>query len=152
MKRAWFTYGWTAVVLAALVAGLYLSGSPKHARAEKYDQQRLQDLQQITFAVSEYARQNTTLPPDLSELKRYLDRPDSSFYLARLKDPRSSADYEYRPSTSSTYELCATFETDNRLTTKTEPLGWPELAFWQHGLGRTCFTLNTRKHEKVGAD
>lgn len=136
-----------AVIVVTLVvvgAGLYVSGSPMQARRERFDTQRLNDLQQISYAVDSFTLAKQRLPADLDELRKGVNAPTSSYYLGSTKDPNTGIDYEYHPKDStSNYEVCATFETNTQNTQNKAPYNtYPLYApLWQHAATHTCFTL-----------
>lgn len=53
------------VMLGAIVAGLYVLGSPGHQRDLRLDQRRVDDLAVLSRAIDGYAKLHTTLPADL---------------------------------------------------------------------------------------
>ena len=129
-------------VVSAIVAGLWTVGSPSQERARQYDQQRMNELQQIANAIDQYWSRTGLLPADLNVL---VSRRD--YYLPSLVDPRTGRPYESRVAGEKTFELCAVFATvvaeDPRLP---KPYVEPYLQrFWQHGVGRTCFSLEPQK-------
>jgi hypothetical protein len=120
-------------VLAVMVAGLVLSGSPRAERLRQLDAQRVDALQSITGYVQSYHALRHHLPDSLAML---LDVPIAANALA-LRDPASGEPYGYRMLDSLAYELCAEFQTDgarggSRL---------PSADFWRHGPGRKCFRI-----------
>ena len=121
---------WTIVVLAvvaALVAGLRIVGSPAAQRIRRLDERRVRDLQSIAYAVDAYWKQTKTLPGSLDELT------PSPRVAIQTRDPVSNASYVYRTMTADTYELCAEFEGDAGTGNPT--------TFWSHPAGRHCFRL-----------
>lgn len=140
------------IIIAAVVTvvgiGLYVAGSPSRERDRRFDEQRLNALQQISSTVQYYFERNNTLPQNLNELKT---RPEYS--LPQLTDPKTGEPYEYRVSGVNTYELCATFdlpsmENDPRYP---KPLSEPYYGnplgqeFWRHEAGLKCFTFDLTK-------
>lgn len=140
MKRSLFLYACLAIGVVAIGTGLYLSGSPMQARAKRYDQQRTNDLQQITYAIDQYWTSRLKLPANLEEL--FASR--EQYYLPSIRDPRTTTVYEYKHlplAGTGHYELCATFETDTD-SGNSAGLSRPmEPPFWQHTVGRVCFPL-----------
>jgi type II secretory pathway pseudopilin PulG len=136
-----------AVIIVTFIvvgAGLYVSGSPMQARRERFDTQRLNDLQQISYAVDSFSMTKQRLPADLEELRKGVNTPTSSYYLGSTKDPKTNTDYEYRLKDSAgNYELCATFETDMKNTQNNSPYNTYPLSapIWQHTATHTCFQL-----------
>lgn len=129
-----------AVILAVavvVVIGLVLSGSPQLERARRLDSQRIQDLEQLSYAVDNFWNFNKKLPATLDQL------PKGGGFPASIVDPKTQTPYEYRVVTATTYELCAIFETaDNSQIQPAPPYPVAEYRNWQHDIGRTCFRLN----------
>lgn len=122
------------VVLAAIIAGLFVIGGPGEARLERLDTERTEDLRRIERAVDEVWRRTETLPPSLDSLPA-ANRltPDD------LIDPTTGALYDYRVLSDSTYELCATFD----LANDDAPAPFTESDVTPgHDAGRHCFTLH----------
>lgn len=142
------------VILIAIVAGLYVSGSPATRRRYALDERRVNSLSQIIYAIDNYAQTRGALPTNLETLAQ-----QQPYLVTEIRDPASGAMYEYRAvdyawvdglSTTSTYELCATFDLP---TSKDEVLHRPTpailpdggvLTTWDHPAGRTCFPLRAR--------
>ena len=125
----------SAVVIGAIVWGVAVVGTPRTARLQRFDQQRVQDLQTIFREVQALCHD-----PDIKDrLKRPLPATlDELALLARterinLTDPETSQRYEYTVTGQTTYELCATFslQRDSDLQ-----------VFWNHPTGRYCFTVD----------
>lgn len=123
------------VVVAAVVWGAVLVGSPGTARLQRFDQQRLNDLQTIYREV-----QSLCQDPDIKdELKRTLPATlDELAVLARserinLTDPETGQRYDYTVKDAVTYELCATFSSERDSDVE---------VFWNHPSGRHCFTVD----------
>jgi len=121
---------WTVVVLgvlAVIVVGLRIVGSPAAQRVRRLDERRVSDLQTIAYAVDAYWMQNQTLPRSVDELT------PATRVTIQARDPVQSVPYVYRAGDGNRYELCATFEGDT--TAETPP------AFWRHPTGQHCFQL-----------
>ena len=123
------------VVVGAVVWGAVLVGSPETARLQRFDLQRLRDLQTISREV-----QSLCQDPDIKdELKRVLpDSLDELAALARsqrisLTDPETGQHYVYTVKDGTTYELCATFSLERDSDVD---------VFWNHASGRYCFTVD----------
>jgi hypothetical protein len=118
-------------VVAAVVVGVVVLGSPGVAREKKLDAVRVADLAAIEGLISSYARQHKSLPPDLAALNR------EPGYLVPRKDPESAMPYEYEILGEDTYRLCAQFR-------KPSSRDLPENVYslentWVHGAGQQCF-------------
>ncbi len=130
-----FSVALSMVVVVAVVWGVVLVGSPGTARLQRFDQQRLEDLQTIFREV-----QSLWQDPDIKdELKRALpDTLDELAALARserinLTDPETGQRYVYTVKDGTTYELCATFSLERDSDVE---------VFWNHPPGNHCFTVD----------
>ena len=124
------------VVLAAIVGSFIVIGSPTTARLTKFDERRVQDLQNIQSQVIYYWQQKASLPASLVALNDPL--------LGNIvpTDPENMSSYEYKVLTDKSFELCATFALENKSVPQMgKPIMVGEMSDnWQHGVGRTCFT------------
>ncbi len=91
-------YGVILVTLATISGGFMVADSPKVAREKKMDAERVAHLDQLSYTLEDFYRQNEGLPEHLSE-KRF----------AQFVDPENKQPYEYRKIEKNSYELCATF-------------------------------------------
>lgn len=123
------------VVLLTVVWGVMIVGSPKTARTQRFDAQRLGDLRTISREI-----QSLCHDPDMKDkLKRPL--PTTLKQLAtlarteriKLTDPETGKEYGYRLKDERTYELCATFS-----LTRDSDVD----VFWNHEPGERCFTID----------
>lgn len=139
-----FVIGTIVVVLAAVVLGFFLIGSPTQRRAARFDERRTQDLQSLQYEVVNYWQQKEKLPLSLDDLQD----PIRGFIVPR--DPETNTLYEYQATSSLAFELCATFTTEAQasspqgmLPRRASPYPYAEKLYtenWQHGVGKTCFT------------
>lgn len=118
-----------ALVVAAIVAGLVIVGSPSNERARRLDEQRVRALQALTRAVDEYWRVRGRLPASLGEL---VNEPRIN---ADTKDPLTAQEYVYQTRSQRTYRLCADFD-------RPSEDGRVDSPFWKHPAGRRCFDLD----------
>ncbi|MBI4138838.1 hypothetical protein HY479_01670 [Candidatus Uhrbacteria bacterium] len=123
-------------VASAVIAGFLTSGSPSSERARRLDQQRLSDLQQISFSVDTYWSLYKRLPENIDALQR-----ERNVYLGNVMDPETGDAYGYRAVATSTYELCAAFATDNTAEMPKPAYAPPGQKFWDHSSGPKCYTL-----------
>ena len=135
-KIAWIA---TALIVASIIFGFSLMGSPANQRALRFDEQRASNLQDIQNAVANYWQQKNVLPKDLDELSV------TGFVVS--KDQETGKAYEYAPTGELSFRLCADFKTvlspeatGGRIQyhysqpgLKTVPQGWA------HGAAHTCF-------------
>jgi hypothetical protein len=135
-----FALAASVVVVAAVAWGFILAGSPAKRRLERFDEQRLRDLQTIVREI-----QSTVLDPAVANPKGKgsLKAPlpttlEEAAKSARgekisLRDPETDEAYRYTVKNDSTYELCATFA---------RPRDENSGVFWNHRAGAHCFTIN----------
>jgi len=139
-ERASKRIGWvvTCIVLATVVSGFFVMGSPQKQRMLRDDEARINDLIYIQSQVTEYYRATASLPENLSEL----DDPLLGNYIPT--DPSTNAPYEYQKTGERSFMLCASFALpmSENPTNARSPWGYSD--DWQHGEGRTCFerTIN----------
>lgn len=132
------------IVIAALIGGFFIVGSPATERSRRFDAERIQHLQTIQNEVVNHWVRKQKVPESLDALK-----DDISGFTAP-RDPETRAAYEYRTTTKLSFELCAVFATDS---TESEKGAYPMAApmyrepyypgmpgdNWRHGTGRACF-------------
>ena len=120
--------GTIAVVVAAVVAGLWSIGSPGEQRLRRFDARRVSDLIQLSQAVYRHHDERHALPANASDLV-------NGRRLSRLPlDPSTEKPYEYRANGERKFELCAVFDRSSG----------PEQAndFWYHDAGRRCYEFD----------
>ena len=117
-----------AAGLLSLGAGLYRLGTPADSRSFEADSQRSDDLRRIALEIHTGWTSRKTLPATLAEIA---DR-------ARPSDPVTKRPYQYAITGTSTYNLCADFQTNNL----TEPETSVPTKFARHPSGRYCFAVD----------
>jgi len=121
----------SAVVVAAVVTGFLVMGSPKDARKAELDKRRIEDLRMLAnFMTPETGRPLR----DSLELNAY--SPDLK---AQVTDPVTQVPYGYRVIDRDHFELCATFDTEVRAQ---DMQMWERE--WAHPKGRHCFRFDAR--------
>lgn len=133
------------VIIATLGTGLYLSGSPAKERLRRLDEQHIQTLQQVTYAIDTFTNTRGRVPTRIDELWE----PSSSLYPEiTLGMTDSIPDFSYRTSATSSYELCASFNlaTEQSSDFGAQPSYVDPTLFqsWNHGAGLTCFPRTVR--------
>ena len=130
----------SVVVLASIILGFILVGSPAQQRKVRFDDQRVSDLSTIQYEITNYYQlKKGALPATLNDLTNTL----SGFTVP--VDPSTGAAYEYAVKEGLTFELCATFEagsisnSSNTLAVPYREYGVNYYGSWTHGVGRTCF-------------
>jgi len=131
---AWISSG---VILASIVAGFFIVGSPAKQRQIRFDQQRVEDLQVIQSQVLNFWQQKAALPDQLAELE-----DDISGWQAPL-DPETDEPYEYQALGDLDFKLCAYFSTQSKVQNMSPKERFSPRGFsgnFEHGIGRECFT------------
>ncbi len=129
----------SAVILASIIYGFFLVGSPATQRARRFDEQRISHLQQIQNEVINYWTRKGVLPAGLDDLK------DTISGFTPPRDPKTSVQYEYLIGGPLTFKLCAVFEMPDTGSGKAGELrvpsaiDYPYQQNWSHDKGRTCF-------------
>ncbi|MFH1509564.1 MAG: DUF5671 domain-containing protein [Candidatus Nealsonbacteria bacterium] len=136
-KFAWVL---SFIVLASIILGFFIIGSPADQRDRRFDEQRVSDLQLLQGQIVNYWDQKDALPQKLEELE------DSISGYSIPKDPEAKESYEYRIVNSLVFELCATFKTSNddfgSVSGAIDPYYYRGISSkqnWEHEEGRTCF-------------
>jgi hypothetical protein len=121
------------LVVGSVAAGLTLIDSPAHARLQKMDEARVQDLQTIMNAVENYQRQYNHMPEGLELLRQ------PGLYPTPPVSDMSGRVYDYSVQDAASYQLCAQFDmaTDEKRANLT-------LDIWKHDAGRFCFHLTVK--------
>lgn len=117
-------------VIAGVLSGFGMLGTPGVQRNVQADMQRVRDLHAITGVLSS----NSVPPADQAEFERRIRGR------ARANDPLTGTAYEYVRNSDTEYELCATFSSDN-LSEQTRRAQ----TFWLHPAGRHCFGVNVKE-------
>ena len=139
------------LVLAAIVSGFLIIGSPSTQRLLRADQQKVGDLQTIQWQVVNYWQQKQKLPAVLTDL----EDPISGFTVPT--DRETGVAYEYRVTSSNAFELCATLnkksiaQPANGSIAKPIMYGGIEGENWQHEEGRQCFerTIDPERYPPI---
>lgn len=137
-----FSWGVIIVVLASLVSGFALAGSPFRQRLVRFDAEKLGDLQSIQAQVVNYWQRKEKLPASLDEL-----RDEISGFVAP-RDRQTGEAYGYAVKGDLSFEFCATFnlagngkDARSRFPYAPEPFGANLSSdVWDHPAGRQCFS------------
>lgn len=126
--------GVSIAAVAVLVLGFLVNGTPASVRAQRFDQMRINDLQQLQYSVTYYFQAKQMLPNTLNDLN------------ATLVDPETKlAVYEYRKIDATKFELCGKFGSDTLSDTAQKNVvpvsnvDGVKGSNWEHGKGRVCF-------------
>ncbi len=122
------------IILASIVWGFSVLGSPATQRLLKYDEQKVNDLMNLKNNIDSYYPSHSSLPDTLEE----------DGYIMGL-DPQTNKPYEYVKTGKLTYNICAVFNKESPAVTQpniyARPIGFPD---WTHPAGHHCFeeTIN----------
>lgn len=144
-----------AVVLASVIAGFFIIGTPAEQRDRRFDERRVNDLQMLQSQIVNYWAQKEVLPQDLSVLE------DSISGFSVPKDPQTETAYEYQVIDALNFELCAAFKTSTKdfgSGYRASPYFYIEYSYgsyqqnWDHEAERTCFerTIDPDLYEETG--
>jgi len=133
-QSAVFGAGATLIVIGAFAVGLGLAGTPSKQRRMEADRKRVDDLRNLGNAINLRLQQspNAALPVTLADLRTG----------ALTTDPETKWSYEYHAKSGTSYELCADFFAQSG--DEGARVGYRS-GFWEHGSGRSCFTLDASK-------
>lgn len=133
---------WLIIIVAiiAIAAGFFIIGSPQKERLRRFDQQKIDNLNEIQNQIVDYWRRTERLPETLAALENEI-----SGYKAP-NDPQSKEPYEYKVKGELIFELCAVFNLTSEeampnilkeriMTLSPLPQNWN----WEHEVGKTCF-------------
>ena len=134
------------LVIAGIVSGFIIVGSPATQRAQRFDDQRINDLTNIQWQITNYWQNTGKLPLTLE----VLNNPVGNYLLPQ--DPDTRAPYEYSMKGTNTFELCANFAlvSQNSRRSNIELQTYPVKPIsvgvngmsdtnWNHAVGRVCF-------------
>ncbi len=142
-------FGVLVVVLASIVGGMTLMGSPMKQRELSIDNQQVMELQQLQSEVLGYWQNTRTLPTDIKALRNdFTNMPP-------LESPDGRPAYEYAATGDLSFELCATFARASVDTSMSyiQSEVFVEGENWDHEAGRACFerTINPALFPPVDA-
>jgi len=124
----------TLVILISVILGFVVIGSPRSQQLQRYDDQKISDLRNIQGQVVNYWQQKKKLPESLVNLK------DSLSYNVVPVDSQTKAQFEYKVTGPTNFELCAVFNKDSQASSPvTRPVYGPQ-DNWAHTVGHYCFT------------
>lgn len=125
------------VVIASIVAGFFLIGSPADQRRARLDERRTNDLSTIQNQVVYYWTNKGMLPKSLKDLNDPING-----YTSPL-DPETGAEYQYSVVSQYTFKLCADFATASppqATDAKAIPVSRDLYSQnWVHAKGNVCF-------------
>ncbi|HEY4484436.1 MAG TPA: DUF5671 domain-containing protein [Candidatus Paceibacterota bacterium] len=138
LKSKFTAWLMSAVVLATIIAGFFLVGTPAQQRAQRFDERRVNDLMVLQNQIISYWQNKDKLPSVLDDLQ-----DDISGFIPPV-DPETQEPYTYKPRNQLTFKLCAVFKTDGKISnnqktpTPIREYG-PYQQNWEHQVGESCF-------------
>jgi hypothetical protein len=120
-------------VVASIVWGFVVIGSPRTQQLFKYDIQKISDLQNLDSQIQSYYYSKNMLPATMTDIT------GMAYYL-NAKDSQTGVDYVYEKVSEVDYKLCAVFNKDSQddVNNKTMYIGGYN-ANWTHPKGQYCF-------------
>ncbi len=124
------------IILSSVVWGFSVIGSPRNQQLLKYDEQKVNDLSNLSYQIESYYLNNQTLPDALGNMM------NGNYYVAPV-DPQNQKPYEYKKVDNLHYELCAEFNKDS--SDKNSMYNTPAIydsrldSQWTHPAGEYCF-------------
>ena len=126
----WLAAAAGLVMLAAVVGGLYVVGSPGEQRRQSLDQRRINDFIYLSGRLELAWVDGHALPSTLKDLT------PGKIPLRQASDPETAAPYEYTALGGDRYRLCAIFAEQSP---SGDAQSVPRMDEWVHPAGRTCF-------------
>lgn len=142
----YFGMGILAMVLAAIVGGMLLIGSPMTQRNMRIDAQQISDLNMLSENIVQFWQRKGTLPSELVDIE------DDLLGISVPKSPEGQPPYVYNVKSDLSFELCASFLTDTTQDAQTDKRGFLTSEMrWQHSIGKTCFsrTIDPKLFPKI---
>jgi hypothetical protein len=123
------------ILLASIVWGFTVLGSPRTQQLLKYDQQKVSDLQNLNNQIMSFYSNKGALPKTIEEMA------NGNYYVNQNIDSQTQKPYEYVKTTDTTYNLCAEFNkaSDDKNARISDIYSYPYNSVWNHPSGRYCF-------------
>ncbi len=150
--------GIAVLAVATILSGFIVIGTPSQARAYRFDEQKVSDLQLIQSDVIQYWQANGTLPTGLDVLGQPLTGNSIPV------DEQTNQPYQYSMTGKLSFKLCATFNAATApyaITQDDLVMPVPEAKAgssytpdsWYHNAGQQCFgrTINTQQYPRIKA-
>ncbi len=129
------------VLIASLIGGFVVSGSPEQVQAQKRDAERLNRVSQLFSEARNSRPMNGAIQPTLPETMddlRVTIYPNSDI----KRDPATGAPFPFKKIDSDTLVICADFEADQANTAHDSRYNYAPYPFPQdirYTIGRNCF-------------
>jgi hypothetical protein len=136
-KLKYFVWPVSGLILAVVITGFFLIGSPQQERTRRFDEERVYNLQSIQSEIVNYWVKKRVLPENLSILENSI-----TGYKVPT-DPQTDNSYEYNIKGLEKFELCAVFGlTSDSINLEPAPVAMTRGDYnqnWQHETGKVCF-------------
>ncbi len=135
------------VIIASIIWGFSVLGSPRTQQLLKHDQQKASDLQYLDSQIRNYYANKGTLPKDMEELS------SGDYYAPNRIDVQTKKPYVYKKTSGTTYNLCADFnKASDDKNALNSPYYYEDVGSWSHPAGTYCFTktINPNIYYKTG--
>lgn len=129
------------VLLASIIAGFFIAGTPSEQRAKRLDDQRVNHLMEIQNYILSFAQTKAALPVDQTAATDWSGQWPV--------DPETQTDYSYTKTSKTTFQVCATFTTalEKDIYNDYYSYSYPEKtkgqlvggSSWLHPTGYYCF-------------
>ena len=147
-RRYSVVIGAAVLAFTAVVSGFFIVGTPQQARLYRFDDQKVQDLQNIQRQVVSYYQQKQKLPTTLAELQ------DPLAYGQLPLDSQSGKSYDFKATDNLIFSVCADFNKASRAGMMSDRGNAPSMPApypmgsvgikgqenWQHSAGHVCFS------------
>lgn len=141
-KRKTATLCASILIVASVVVGFAVIGSPRTQRLVKYDELKISNLQSLVSEVRYYYERNNILPATLAELAQ------NAVYGGMYTDSQSNKPYVYEVVNDKTFKVCAEFNLDSSRDSVAQI--HPELDVWNtYKAGQYCFTQSVSPSPKL---
>ncbi|OHB14425.1 MAG: hypothetical protein A2431_03550 [Candidatus Zambryskibacteria bacterium RIFOXYC1_FULL_39_10] len=130
------------IILASIIWGFSVLGSPATQRNMKYDNTKIMNLQEIQWQVISYWQMNGALPTSLEQMAS-----NKEYFITVPTDPQNQKSYGYEKTGQMTFKLCAEFNNENTAGQNGYgvQVSYPKGSViqnenWNHDAGEQCFT------------
>ena len=142
------------LVIATILSGFFIIGTPGQVRLYRFDDGKVTDLQNIQYQIISYYQSQGVLPAALSDLNDTLGG-----YSVPL-DAQNGVAYSYATTSVLSFKLCATFNAITQSNSPTETaMAYPTVpeggvgrdlaaSSWFHRAGSVCFprTIDPKRY------
>lgn len=138
-----YFYGSLAIIIIAFAASLFFVESPTETRNRRLDNAILDRFERLDGVIQAYYQDKDALPNDLDILLAdysYLTNDD-------LNDPTNNTAFDYKISSSNSYQLCASFRTSNKDKNIEDNNYYQER--WPHEAGYQCLKQTAKNINEV---